>query len=95
MIDLRKFTCIGRTAMKHTLLTLTIISTALALTACGKTETYTVDFLKENEAKRIEVLEACKQNKQSDENCKNANEAEKQIQEKASFDKLLGKKSTQ
>lgn len=72
--------------MKHTLLTLTIISTALTLTACGKTETYTVDFLKENEAKRIEVLEACKQNKQSDENCKNANEAN-DLAKLAEFDK--------
>lgn len=50
----------------------------VTLTGCSK-ETYTVDFLKENEAKRIEVLEACKQNKQSDENCKNANNAQSMI----------------
>lgn len=52
--------------------------TLLSLTAC-KQETYTVDFLKENEQKRNEVLEACKQNKQSDENCNNANEAQTRI----------------
>ncbi|AWY21829.1 EexN family lipoprotein [Moraxella bovis] len=71
-----------------TLFTLSMI--AFSLTAC-KQETYTVDFLKENEAKRTEVLEACKQNKQSDENCKNANEAQKFIDEKKSFNTLLGK----
>lgn len=57
-----------------TLLTISAI-TATALTGC-KQETYTVDYLKENEDKRIEVLESCKANKQSDENCKNANEAD-------------------
>lgn len=61
--------------MKHLVL---IAITLLSLTAC-KQETYTVDFLKENEAKRNEVLEACKQNKQSDENCKNANEAQTRV----------------
>ncbi|OOR90564.1 EexN family lipoprotein [Moraxella bovis] len=76
--------------MKHiTLFTLSVI-VITALTGC-KQETYTVDFLKENEAKRTEVLEACKQNKQSDENCKNANEAQKFIDEKKSFNTLLGK----
>lgn len=72
-----------------TLLTISVIATTL-LTGC-KQETYTVDFLKENEAKRIEVLEACKANKQSDENCKNANEAQKFIDEQKSFNTLLGK----
>lgn len=71
-----------------TLFTLSIL--AISLTAC-KQETYTVGFLKENEAKRTEVLEACKQNKQSDENCKNANEAQKFIDEKKSADFFLGK----
>lgn len=66
-----------------TLFTLSIL--AISLTAC-KQETYTVDFLKENEAKRTEVLEACKQNKQSDENCKNANEADDLVKI-AEFDK--------
>jgi uncharacterized protein YgiB involved in biofilm formation len=72
-----------------TLFTISVI-TAILLTGC-KQETYTVDFLKENEAKRIEVLEACKANKQSDENCKNANEAQKFIDEQKSFNTLLGK----
>lgn len=72
-----------------TLFTISVI-TAILLTGC-KQETYTVDFLKENEAKRIEVLESCKANKQSDENCKNANEAQKFIDEQKSFNTLLGK----
>lgn len=77
--------------MKHaTLFTLSVI-VITALTACGKQETYTVDFLKENEQKRNEILEACKANKQSDENCKNANEAQKFIDEQKSFNTLLGK----
>ena len=62
-----------------------------ALVGCGKKETYTVDFLKENEAKRTEVLNDCKANKQSDENCKNANEADKLIKEQKSKDFFLGK----
>lgn len=78
----------------NSIFTISILATTLLATGCTK-ETYTVDFLKENEAKRLEVLEACKQNKQSDENCKNANEAETQIQEKASYDKLIGKKPAQ
>jgi|GEM_PF-4193659 conserved domain protein len=72
-----------------TLLTISVIATTL-LTGC-KQDTYTVDFLKENEDKRIEVLESCKANKQSDENCKNANEAEKQIKDQQSADFFLGK----
>lgn len=63
---------------KLTLFTIALIS----LTAC-KQETYTVDFLKENEQKRNEVLEACKANKQSDENCKNANEAQTRVKAEA------------
>lgn len=69
---------------KLTLFTIALIS----LTAC-KQETYTVDFLKENEQKRNEVLEACKTNKQSDENCKNANQAESEIKSRESMDRLL------
>lgn len=76
--------------MKHTTLFTLSVIVITALTGC-KQETYTVDFLKENEAKRTEVLEACKANKQSDENCKNANEAQKFIDEKKSFNTLLGK----
>lgn len=75
--------------MKHiTLFTLSVIAIT-TLTGC-KQETYTVDFLKENEAKRTEVLEACKQNKQSDENCKNANEAEKAVKTSAYGNKMFG-----
>lgn len=75
--------------MKHiTLFTLSVI-VITTLTGC-KQETYTVDFLKENEAKRTEVLEACKQNKQSDENCKNANEAEKAVKTSAYGNKMFG-----
>lgn len=76
--------------MKHTTLFTLSVIVITALTGC-KQETYTVDFLKENEAKRTEVLEACKANKQSDENCKNANEAQKLIDAKKSADFFFGK----
>lgn len=76
--------------MKHIAFFTLFVIAMTALTAC-KQETYTVDFLKENEAKRTEVLEACKANKQSDENCKNANEAQKFIDEQKSTDFFLGK----
>lgn len=46
------------------------------LTGCGSTESYTADFLYENSDIRTQVLEDCKINKQSDSNCKNANDAE-------------------
>lgn len=72
--------------MKLKTLALVTVAFSTLLTACGKEETYTVDFLKENEAKRLEVLEACKANKQSDENCKNANEADGLVK-MAEFDK--------
>lgn len=71
--------------MKH----LALITIALlSLTAC-KQETYTVDFLKENEQKRNEILEACKANKQSDENCKNANQAQIEIKAKENKKKFF------
>lgn len=59
---------------------LLIVSTlsAVALTACAK-ETFTVDFLRENHEKRKEILADCKFNKQSDENCRNANQAQREI----------------
>ncbi len=60
--------------MKKILLTTAVLSTIL-LSACGKQETYTTDFLLENDDVRATVLAECKENKQSDENCKNANEA--------------------
>lgn len=47
-----------------------------SLTACGsEPESYTADFLYENNEVREQVLEDCKANKQTDDNCKNANEA--------------------
>lgn len=55
-----------------------ILSTSvLALTACSK-ESYTVDYLKENPTVLEKVLEDCKANKQSNENCQNANQANAQ-----------------
>lgn len=53
---------------------------ALSLTAlagCGsKQETYTADYLYANDELRAKVLAECVENKQSDSNCKNANEAD-------------------
>ena len=50
------------------------------LSACSsKPESYTTDFLYENNDIRAKVLEECKANKQGDENCKNANDAENKI----------------
>lgn len=59
------------------LLILSALST-VTLTACAK-ETFTVDFLRENHEKRKEILADCKLNKQSDENCRNANQAQREI----------------
>lgn len=54
--------------------------TSLVLTACGSnTESYTVDYLQENDDIRTQVLEDCKENKQTDSNCQNANDAENKI----------------
>lgn len=47
----------------------------LTLTACGG-EKYTTDYLYKNPAKRHEVLKACAENKESNENCANANTAQ-------------------
>lgn len=48
-----------------------------ALTGCGKTqESYTTDYLYANDDVRAKVLAECAENKQSDTNCENANEAE-------------------
>ena len=52
-----------------------VITAILLLTAC-KGETYTADYLYENDDIRAKVLEDCKANKQSQENCAAANEAE-------------------
>lgn len=48
---------------------------ALTLTACGG-EKYTTDYLYKNPAKRHEVLKACAENKESNDNCVNANTAQ-------------------
>lgn len=61
-------------------------SFALLLTACGEKETYTVDYLKQNDDVRAKVLAECAENKQTDQNCKNANEA-KDIIAVQEFDK--------
>lgn len=48
-----------------------------ALAGCGKSqESYTVDYLLANDDVRAKVLAECAENKQSDANCKNANEAD-------------------
>ena len=52
-----------------------VITAALLLTAC-KGETYTADYLYENDDIRAKVLEDCKANKQSQENCAAANTAQ-------------------
>lgn len=57
--------------------------TSLVLTACGSTESYTTDFLYENTDIRTQVLADCKENKQTDSNCSNANDAENKIKGEA------------
>lgn len=57
------------------LATIALLS-ASTLTACSKPKSYTTDFLYENDDIRTQVLADCKANKQTDDNCKNANEAE-------------------
>lgn len=59
--------------MKHLLF---ILFSALALTACNKQETYTTDYLYANDDIRAKVLADCTANKQSQENCTAANDAE-------------------
>lgn len=49
----------------------------MALAGCGdKQESYTTDYLYANDDIRAKVLAECAENKQSDSNCKNANEAD-------------------
>lgn len=59
-----------------------IFAVSLALVGLnGCTEkTYTVDYLFNDREKRLEILEACKANKQSAENCTNANTAQAAIE---------------
>lgn len=62
--------------------TISILSLAV-LSGCGsKSESYTTDYLYENDDIRAQVLEDCKVNKQSDSNCQNANEAESKMKAK-------------
>ncbi len=59
---------------------LIITASALVITLAGCSEkTYTADYLLTDKAKRMEILEACKANKQSTENCTNANTAQAAI----------------
>lgn len=61
------------------IVTFAIVSIALAsITACNQ-KTYTADYLLTDKAKRLEILEECKMNKQSTENCNNANQAQETI----------------
>ncbi len=60
--------------MNKALLTTSVLATAVMLTACGQ-ESYTTDYLYEYDDVRATVLAECKENKQTDDNCKNANEA--------------------
>ncbi len=62
--------------MNKILLTTTALTVTLLLSACGKQETYTADFLLQNDDVRATVLAECAENKQTDENCKNAKAAE-------------------
>lgn len=57
---------------------LSVFVAAFVLTGCGA-ESYTVDYLYKNEDIRFQVLEDCAKNKQTSDNCKNANEAEAKL----------------
>lgn len=61
--------------MKPVILSLGVC-TVLALTACNKQESYTADYLYANDDIRAKVLADCTANKQSQENCTAANDAE-------------------
>lgn len=56
--------------------------TTLFLTACSSNEVYTVDYLMQEDNSEVlaEVLEDCKENNQTENNCKNANEAQSRIE---------------
>lgn len=55
--------------------TATATAPANSNTATATGQNFTVDYLKANESVRNQILEDCKANKQTDQNCKNANEA--------------------
>lgn len=57
--------------------TVVITLSLIAIIGCGnKQESYTTDYLYANDDIRAKVLAECAENKQSDSNCKNANEAD-------------------
>lgn len=63
--------------MKKTALISVSAIALMALAGCGdKQESYTTDYLYANDDIRAKVLAECAENKQSDSNCKNANEAD-------------------
>lgn len=80
--------------MKFATMPVILIATTI-LFGCGE-KTYTADYLLTDKAKRQEILADCKANKQSTENCNNANQAQSainlQLQTKATQYKLLGMK---
>lgn len=62
-------------------LTTTAFLLVAVLTACGsKQETYTADYLYANDDIRAKVLAECTENKQSQENCTAAHDAENKKQ---------------
>ena len=71
-------------AMKKLLIT----PFCLVFFGCGQaTETYTADYLFENEEIRNQVLSDCKENKQTSENCVNAEVAKAKRFNQTSVDK--------
>lgn len=61
--------------MKNALI---ICAVLIGLNGCSE-KTYTADYLMNDREKRLEILEACKTNKQSSENCASANAAQTAI----------------
>lgn len=59
-------------------------------TGCNKQETYTVDYLLANDDIRATVLTDCAANKQSQENCAAANEAEGRKKAKELEERMTG-----
>lgn len=58
-----------------------VFMASLTLLGCGqKTQIHTVDALVEDEELRSQILEDCKNDKQTTENCENANTALSKVQ---------------
>lgn len=57
---------------------LMICAVIIGLNGCSE-KTYTADYLMNDKEKRLEILEDCKANKQSPENCASANAAQTAI----------------